>query len=255
MSDGDPAPLAADDNGNLLVAFHQAGEDAEPRDAALPASLVALWTDDGRLLLVFDRRRQRWELPGGMIDAGETPRQAAIRELREESGYQVDDLIFEVGCGTGQATRGLAALGCPVTAVEPGAGLAALARRRSPPSATLSSRRRRSRTGMTVVGASTFSWPRRHGTGSTRRSAGGARTRCSIPEGGWRWPATSSSAGADSRRCTPRPPTSTNGCPPGTPTGGFRRWRAMSGGQWGASDQRCRTETSATRRTPLPAAQ
>jgi SAM-dependent methyltransferase len=38
--------------------------------------------------------------------------------------------VLEVGCGTGQATRSLAALGCPVTAVESGAGMAALARRR-----------------------------------------------------------------------------------------------------------------------------
>jgi trans-aconitate methyltransferase len=38
--------------------------------------------------------------------------------------------VLEVGCGTGQATRSLAALGCSVTAIEPGAGLAALARRR-----------------------------------------------------------------------------------------------------------------------------
>ncbi len=38
--------------------------------------------------------------------------------------------VLEVGCGTAQATRSLAALGCSVTAVEPGAELAALARRR-----------------------------------------------------------------------------------------------------------------------------
>jgi SAM-dependent methyltransferase len=38
--------------------------------------------------------------------------------------------VLEVGCGTGQATRSLAALGCPVTAIEPGAALAALARHR-----------------------------------------------------------------------------------------------------------------------------
>lgn len=38
--------------------------------------------------------------------------------------------VLEVGCGTGQATRSLAALGCSVTAIEPGAGLAALARQR-----------------------------------------------------------------------------------------------------------------------------
>jgi len=38
--------------------------------------------------------------------------------------------VLEVGCGTGQATRSLAAPGYPVTAIEPGAGMAALARRR-----------------------------------------------------------------------------------------------------------------------------
>jgi SAM-dependent methyltransferase len=38
--------------------------------------------------------------------------------------------VLKVGCGTGQATRSLAAPGCPVTAVEPGAGMAALARQR-----------------------------------------------------------------------------------------------------------------------------
>jgi SAM-dependent methyltransferase len=36
--------------------------------------------------------------------------------------------VLEVGCGTGQATRSLAALGCSVTAIEPGADMAALAR-------------------------------------------------------------------------------------------------------------------------------
>src|SRR5215469_8089785 len=38
--------------------------------------------------------------------------------------------LLEVGCGTGQATRSLATLGCPVTAIEPGTELAALARQR-----------------------------------------------------------------------------------------------------------------------------
>lgn len=38
--------------------------------------------------------------------------------------------VLEVGCGTGQATRSLAALGCSVTAVEPGAAMASLARER-----------------------------------------------------------------------------------------------------------------------------
>jgi len=48
----------------------------------------------------------------------------AITGIHEESS------VLEVGCGTGQATRSLAALGYSVTAVEAGAGMAALARQR-----------------------------------------------------------------------------------------------------------------------------
>src|SRR5258708_15308073 len=41
--------------------------------------------------------------------------------------------VLEGGCGSGQATRSLAALGLSVTAIEPGAGMAALARQRLSP--------------------------------------------------------------------------------------------------------------------------
>jgi SAM-dependent methyltransferase len=46
------------------------------------------------------------------------------------TGMNERSSVLEVGCGTGQATRSLAALGCRVTAVEPGTGMAALARQR-----------------------------------------------------------------------------------------------------------------------------
>jgi SAM-dependent methyltransferase len=55
---------------------------------------------------------------------------AMIADLAAITGMDERSPVLEVGCGTGQATRSLAALGCPVTAVEPGAGLAALARQR-----------------------------------------------------------------------------------------------------------------------------
>ncbi|MCX4993301.1 bifunctional 2-polyprenyl-6-hydroxyphenol methylase/3-demethylubiquinol 3-O-methyltransferase UbiG [Streptomyces sp. NBC_00568] len=51
-------------------------------------------------------------------------------DLVAVTGMDGRSSVLEVGCGTGQATRSLAALGCPVTAVEPGADMAALARRR-----------------------------------------------------------------------------------------------------------------------------
>lgn len=85
--------LAVDDAGNALVAFHPVAEETRFDDAPVPAALVAVWDDD-RLLLVFDRFRQGWELPGGMIEPAETPRQAAARELLEETGLEIEDLTF-----------------------------------------------------------------------------------------------------------------------------------------------------------------
>jgi SAM-dependent methyltransferase len=46
------------------------------------------------------------------------------------TGMDVRSSVLEVGCGTGQATRSLAAFGCSVTAIEPGSDMVALARQR-----------------------------------------------------------------------------------------------------------------------------
>ncbi|MER8220822.1 NUDIX hydrolase [Streptomyces sp. NPDC094143] len=89
-------PLAADGRGNCLISFARGGEAAPPQDAPLPAALVALWRA-GRVLMVFDRYRQSWELPGGKIEEGETPRQAAARELLEETGQQSDERLRFIG--------------------------------------------------------------------------------------------------------------------------------------------------------------
>jgi len=53
-----------------------------------------------------------------------------FEDLVAITGLNNHSSILEVGCGTGQATQSLAALGCSVTAVEPGGALADLARRR-----------------------------------------------------------------------------------------------------------------------------
>ncbi|MBV9293830.1 MAG: NUDIX domain-containing protein, partial [Frankiales bacterium] len=48
---------------------------------------------DGRLLLVQrgrDPGRGRWSLPGGRLERGETPAAAAVREVREETGLDVE---------------------------------------------------------------------------------------------------------------------------------------------------------------------
>ncbi len=46
------------------------------------------------------------------------------------TGMDEHSSVLEVGCGTGQATRSLAALGCSLIAVESGIAMAELARRR-----------------------------------------------------------------------------------------------------------------------------
>lgn len=43
----------------------------------------------GELLLVRFRRSERWTLPGGGIDHGERPEDAAVREAGEETGLAV----------------------------------------------------------------------------------------------------------------------------------------------------------------------
>ncbi|MGK5558861.1 NUDIX hydrolase [Actinomadura kijaniata] len=90
------SPLAVDDLGNALLCLVLAAEDKPPRDAPLPLALVALWHGD-HVLMVFDRFRQAWELPGGQITPGETPRQTAVRELQEETNHTPERMLRFVG--------------------------------------------------------------------------------------------------------------------------------------------------------------
>ncbi|MBW8009867.1 MAG: NUDIX domain-containing protein [Chloroflexi bacterium] len=44
---------------------------------------------DNRLLLVRERVVDGWCMPGGWVDVGDVPSQAAVRETKEESGFDV----------------------------------------------------------------------------------------------------------------------------------------------------------------------
>jgi 8-oxo-dGTP diphosphatase len=76
-----------------FVRFHARPE--RPDDAA-PAPRFALMIARGTagVVLVLSRHRQVWELPGGLIDPGESPREAAVRELLEESGCLARDTAW-----------------------------------------------------------------------------------------------------------------------------------------------------------------
>jgi 8-oxo-dGTP diphosphatase len=58
-------------------------------------STVVLREDRRQVLFLLREDFRRWTLPGGRIESGETPEQAAIRETFEETGYHIviDSLV------------------------------------------------------------------------------------------------------------------------------------------------------------------
>lgn len=57
--------------------------------ACVSAAGVLISTSDGRTLIVRTHNRTGLVLPGGMVEAGESPAAAAEREVREEVGLDV----------------------------------------------------------------------------------------------------------------------------------------------------------------------
>jgi ADP-ribose pyrophosphatase YjhB (NUDIX family) len=52
---------------------------------------------DSRVLLVRERTDGKWTLPGGWADQNESPAEGIVREVREESGYDVEvDALYAV---------------------------------------------------------------------------------------------------------------------------------------------------------------
>lgn len=59
-----------------------------------PAAMTAVLDDSGKNVLLMWRHRfavdlWNWELPGGVVDVGETPESTAVREVEEETGYRL----------------------------------------------------------------------------------------------------------------------------------------------------------------------
>lgn len=55
-------------------------------DARVSSATVIIEDTEGRALIVKAHYKQHWTFPGGIIDAGEMPLRAAIRETYEEVG-------------------------------------------------------------------------------------------------------------------------------------------------------------------------
>jgi len=54
---------------------------------------VIAFDREGRFLMVRHARRA-WEMPGGKLEPGEDPEAGAVREFREETGYDVHSLAI-----------------------------------------------------------------------------------------------------------------------------------------------------------------
>ena len=67
----------------FLVSFTPTDQLTEPLKFAV---MIAKYRES--FFLVYNRCRACWEIPGGLIDPGETAREAAIRELFEETGQR-----------------------------------------------------------------------------------------------------------------------------------------------------------------------
>jgi ADP-ribose pyrophosphatase YjhB (NUDIX family) len=56
--------------------------------AGYPISVKGVVVRAGRVLLLKNEREE-WELPGGRLEAGETPEQCVAREIEEETSWKV----------------------------------------------------------------------------------------------------------------------------------------------------------------------
>ena len=81
----------------------------ERRDHDVRVGAYAVLVDDEqRILLALwnEGPTPAWTMPGGGVEEGETPERAAVREVREETGYEIElvrllgEDVFTVPAGT-----------------------------------------------------------------------------------------------------------------------------------------------------------
>lgn len=81
----DPAEDRSLTRTRAMIAWLPAPLDEHADPAHVTGSAI-VWAPDGAVLLHRHKRLHRWMQPGGHLDPGESPWQAAVRETREETG-------------------------------------------------------------------------------------------------------------------------------------------------------------------------
>ena len=65
---------------------------ANPENAPTTAFVIVESTKG--YMLLYNKHYKRWEITGGYMEQGESPKECAIRECREESNQNISDLKF-----------------------------------------------------------------------------------------------------------------------------------------------------------------
>ncbi len=67
----------------------------EAPDGLVFAAMLVVRRADSQVAVCYSPRRQEWSVPGGWREPGETVRGCAVRELREETGLELDEERLE----------------------------------------------------------------------------------------------------------------------------------------------------------------